>query len=202
MYSSDQNQRSLSWLLAAALVAVGLAYSTTAAAQDEDASFRDAPYVTFESVWVQSRSGRLQVNYEIADKDWKRLQDADADLWVTLYFPSEFTPPTLEPTYSVEMDERSSTAKFPRWLRPPDGDRVGMCISATGPGDNLGMGRGYLCNEVVERKVYGSQKPTRQTSMTARMTHFGGVQPYPLPGTLPGFNPPTPPNLPQLPSSE
>lgn len=194
------SSRTRSTAVLVAVVALMAGISATphvASAQDQEPSFEDNPEVSFETLWVQSRRGRLQVNYEVAGADWERLKEADVTLWVTVYFPVENAPPALEPAYTVEMDEASGEAKFPRWLSPPDGDSVGTCISATRPGDNLRFGRGFLCNEVTERKVYGNRRPTSSTATTVRMTYYQGMQPYPLPGTLPGFDPPTPPGLPQ-----
>ncbi|MGM0555583.1 MAG: hypothetical protein ACQEVA_04300 [Myxococcota bacterium] len=192
------NQIWARWLCAGLLLGGLLATSTTAAAQGSEASFEEDPHVAFESLWVQSRSGRMVVNYEISDDDWKRLEKADAALWVTLYFPSEFDPPALEPTYTVQMDAQTGKAKFPRWLRPPDGDEVEMCISATQAGDNLGLRRGFLCDSLLNRQIEDREPGAGQAAATVQMTYRPGIPTYPLPGTLPDFNPPTPQGLPQV----
>lgn len=169
-------------------------------AGDSDESFQKAPHVSFDSLWIQSRSGRLVVNYDISDEDWKRLQKADVAVWVTVYFPSEFAPPALEPTYSVELDERSGEARFPRWLRAPEGETVSMCISGAGPGDNLGLRKGYMCDALVEREMRSSKPGAGKAEATVEMTYRPGIQRYPMPGTQPDFNPPMPQGMPQLPA--
>jgi hypothetical protein len=185
--------------LSATLVCLAVVLSAASvAAQQSDASFEEDPKVAFDSLWVQSRSGRLVVNYEVSDEDWKRLDEASAALWVTLYFPSEFDPPALEPTYTVQMDERTGKAKFPRWLRPPDGGEVQMCISATQAGDNLGLRRGFLCDSLLSRTIEDRKPRAGTIATTVEMTYRPGIPTYPLPGTLPDFNPPMPQGMPQV----
>ena len=181
-------------LAAATSMLVGL--SATAAADDSEEDFSERPKVTFERLSVHSRGGQISIRYGIAEEDWKRARDSEVVLWASLYFPTRFNPPSYAFKYTIELGDREGKAEFPEWLSPPEDDVVGLCLMATGPGDNLGIGRGYMCDGVVSRPVVRPGRHGQRSNETIYLTYYPGYPVYPLPDpTLQGFNPPRPAGL-------
>ncbi|QDG50248.1 hypothetical protein FIV42_05735 [Persicimonas caeni] len=134
--------------------------------------------ITFDYLHVARKDGDIAVAYQVADSDWKRVRRHNITLWVSIYIPSETTPPTLSYSYHLPLDDgRTGLVEFPEWLSTLHVDELGVCVLGTKPYDNLGLGRGYACNELLLAPVH-RRLQQRGDGVRFELTYYGGMPYY------------------------
>lgn len=149
-------------IVAGALVVLlalpGQAQTTSAEKDGEpEESTRPATLeITFEELGVSEKKGRLVVHYRVEKSSWKSVERHDLRLWFHLRIPTESNLPDDTYSYTLPLEGRSGETRFPRWLARDSEDEIGICLMGTGTGDDLGLGRGYVCDETRWQRVYNT----------------------------------------------
>lgn len=141
----------------------------------------DRPFgfdVAFDYLRVARKDGDIAVAYQVAAADWKELRRANISLWVSIYIPNATTPVTFSYSYHLPLDnERSGVVEFPEWLSTLHVDELGVCVLGTMPYDNLGLGRGYSCLELLFTPIQRRLTP-QNDAVTFELIYYGGIPYY------------------------
>lgn len=135
--------------------------------------------IAFDYLRVARKDGDIAVAYQIAASDWQKTRRENITLWVSIWVPNETTPVTFSYSYHLPLDGgRTGVVEFPEWLSTLQADELGVCILGTKPYDNLGLGRGYSCRELLFTKVEQRLTPTRGDAVTFELSYYGGMPYY------------------------
>ncbi len=133
--------------------------------------------VAFDYLRVAREAGDIAIAYQVAASDWEAVVDENVQLWVSMYIPNETTPITFAYSYHLPLEGRTGVIEFPDWLSTLHADRVGLCLLGTRPYDNLGLGRGYACDQLMLAPVERGLEPSGE-AVSFELTYYGGMPYY------------------------
>ena len=130
--------------------------------------------VGFDDLGLAKKRGDLTVRYAITEESWERLADRDITLWMHVSLPTPEKLPQQTVSYTLGVDERRGTLSYPDWLSVPRGEAVGLCLLGTGPGDQLGFGRGWICRDTLWFEVSAAGRDGSPRSQTIDLDYHDG----------------------------
>ena len=133
--------------------------------------------VAFDYLHVARKGGDIAVAYQISQADWQMLRDENISMWVSMYVPNETTPDLYSYSYHMPLEGRAGVVAFPEWLSTLQAERVALCMLGAKPYDNLGLGRGYACDELVEMPV-DRRLQTSGDAVQFELNYYGGMPYY------------------------
>ena len=187
----------LAGLLSVGLPAAGIAQQAEQAPSSEFVEPEELEYpqagterpleldVSFDYLWVARQGAGLVIAYAVDPEDWARAKQRDIALWINMYIPEATVPPTFAYAYHMPLDKREGVVEYPDWLSTLQAQTVAVCPLGTGPFDNLGLGRGYACDNLYMMPIHDELRSTGE-SVAFELSYYTGIPYY---GFFPWFGP-------------